>query len=81
MKWTKFGLRDAKGRFYTGHWWDDGGFSATKAPKIWTRLYDAKWRMSLINSYSSRPWAQERYAYPLEVVEVEVSVGEVRPTV
>lgn len=76
MKWTKFAVRDAKGRLYTGNWYDEaGGFSATKAPKIWTRRYDAQWRANVITGYKDRPWAVDRYAYPVEVVEVEVSVG------
>ena len=78
MKWIKYAVRDAQGRYWTGS--RSRPFSAEKCPRVWSHKRYALNRISILNYWKDRKsWYQLRLrpeSFPLELITVEVSFGE-----
>lgn len=74
MTWTKFAVRDAEGRLFTGPWANN--FSGVKPPRLWSRRHDAQYRIDRLNEYAHYEWARKAFSFPLEIIEVVMEVKE-----
>lgn len=75
-KYNGYAIQDAQGRLWSDRWRDP--FSYTKNPKVWSRRYDAEWRLKTLMRAAQYSWSQDLYkdALPLSIVTVEIGVTQ-----